>query len=107
MAPTVPVLTVVDLERQLKQPGKPFVLDVREPWEFAQGHVPDAQLVPLGELELRIGEVPRDRPVAVVCQSGQRSLAAAAYLIARGYREVANVDGGTTAWVKQGFPISR
>ena len=100
-------MNVIDLERQLKQPGTPFVLDVREAWEYAQGHVPEAQLVPLGELEQRIGEVPRDRAVAVICQSGQRSLAAAAYLIALGYPQVANVDGGTTAWVERGFAVTR
>ena len=95
------------LREQLTAASKAFVLDVREPWEFKAGHIPEAQLIPLGELERRVDEVPRDRPLFIVCQSGQRSWAAAAYLLERGYRDVANVDGGTGAWIERGFPVSR
>lgn len=85
----------------------PYLLDVREAWEFAAGRVPTAQLIPLGELEDRIAEVPRDRPVLVVCHTGSRSLAAAAYLLSLGFGDVANVDGGTAAWIEQGNSIER
>lgn len=106
MRPRVPEITVVELQHRLTLDPKPFVLDVREPWEFARGHVTEACLIPLGELEARVREVPRDRPVLAICQSGQRSLAAAAYLMQLGYPEVANVEGGTSAWIEKGFPIS-
>ena len=103
----VPAIGVTELRQRLNADPKPFLLDVREVWEYAQGHVREATLIPLGELEQRAGEVPRDQSVLVICQSGQRSLAAASYLIHLGYRDVANVDGGTGAWIERGYPISR
>lgn len=103
--PQVPEISVSELERRLKTEPRPFVLDVREPWEYARGHVPGAVLIPLGELQERVGEVPHDRPVLAICQSGQRSLAAAGYLLQLGYQGVANVEGGTSAWRERGYPI--
>jgi rhodanese-related sulfurtransferase len=105
--PNVPGIDVGELRRRLAADPDAFLLDVREPWEYAQGHVAEARLIPLGELEQRVGEVPKDRPVLTICHSGQRSYAAAAFLVHLGYPQVANVDGGTAAWIEQGFPISR
>ena len=107
MPPRVPAITVIELQQRLKRDPKPYLLDVREPWEFARGHLAEASLIPLGELESRVGEIPRERPVLAICQSGQRSLAAAAYLMQLGYPEVANVEGGTSAWIEKGYPVSR
>jgi rhodanese-related sulfurtransferase len=103
----VPSIQVEELQRRLGGKPAPFLLDVREPWEFAQGHVPGARLVPLGELEERVREIPRDRPILSLCHSGQRSLAAAAFLIHEGFTEVTNVDGGTAAWIERGYPVER
>lgn len=83
------------------------MLDVREPWEYVEGHLPGACLLPLGELEHRLAEVPKARPILAVCHSGSRSLAAAAYLIAAGYPDVTNVEGGTAAWIECGYPTER
>jgi rhodanese-related sulfurtransferase len=105
--PRVPTILVEDLHHRLQGRQPSFVLDVREPWEYAEGHVPGAQLVPLGELEERVGELPRDRPVYPICHSGHRSLAAAAFLLSQGFPEVSNVDGGTSAWIERGFPVDR
>ena len=105
--PRVPAVSVSELRQRLTAAPKPFLLDVREPWEYVQGHVAEATLIPLGELERRVEEIPRDQPVLVICHSGQRSLAAAGYLLSRGYRHVANVDGGTAGWIEKGYPISR
>jgi rhodanese-related sulfurtransferase len=107
MAARVPQIDVTELRKRLSSEPPPFVLDVREPWEYAAGHVPEAHLIPLGELEQRIAEVPRDRPVMAICQTGQRSLAAAGYLLQLGYADVTNVDGGTSAWMQRGYPTSR
>jgi rhodanese-related sulfurtransferase len=106
MAP-VPGIDVAQLRERLRAEPAPFLLDVREPWEYQQGHVPGAQLIPLGELEQRVSEVPRDRPVLAICHSGQRSLAAAGYLQQLGYASVSNVDGGTAAWIERGFPVDK
>lgn len=104
---SVPGINVTQLRQRLADEPAPFLLDVREPWEYQAGHVPGAQLIPLGELEQRVKEVPRDRPVLAICHSGQRSLAAAGYLQQLGYPSVSNVDGGTAAWIERGFPVDK
>ena len=103
----VPGIDVGQLRRRLADEPAPFLLDVREPWEYREGHVPGAQLIPLGELEQRVNEVPRDRPILAICHSGQRSLAAAGYLQQLGYPSVTNVDGGTAAWIERGYPVDK
>jgi rhodanese-related sulfurtransferase len=105
--PKVPAVLVDELRERLRGQPRPFVLDVREPWEYAEGHVPGAQLLPLSELEERVAEVPRDRAILAICHSGQRSLAAAAFLLTEGYADVSNVDGGTSAWIERGYPVDR
>ncbi len=104
---SVPVIDVKQLRLRLTADPSPFLLDVREPWEYREGHVPGAQLIPLAELEQRVNEVPRDRPILAICHSGQRSLAAAGYLLNLGYSDVSNVDGGTAAWIERGYPVDR
>jgi rhodanese-related sulfurtransferase len=104
---SVPGIDVSQLRQRLTAEPPPFLLDVREPWEYEEGHVPGAQLIPLGELEQRVTEVPRDRPILAICHSGQRSLAAAGYLQQLGYPSVSNVDGGTAAWIERGFPVDK
>ena len=84
----------------------PFVLDVREPWEFAQGHVPGAVNVPLGQLPARVRELDPQAPVAVICAHGNRSQSAAALLGQKGFQKVYNVLGGTVGWQQAGLEIS-
>src|SRR5207302_9517765 len=103
----VPSIDVNELRRRLAADAAPFLLDVREAWEYQAGHVPGARLIPLAELEDRVSEVPRDRPILAICHSGQRSLAAAVYLQQLGYTSVSNVDGGTAAWIERGFPVDK
>lgn len=74
------------------------VLDVRQPAEYAEIHLPGARLVPLGELPDRLAEIPRDLPVLTYCRSGRRSLAAASLLAGQGYPDVRNLLGGMEAW---------
>jgi glyoxylase-like metal-dependent hydrolase (beta-lactamase superfamily II)/rhodanese-related sulfurtransferase len=83
----------------------PIVVDVREPWEYQQGHVPGAVLMPLGQLSKRIRELNPDHPVAVICASGSRSQSAAAMLGQKGFKTVYNVVGGTGAWMYSGLPL--
>jgi rhodanese-related sulfurtransferase len=83
----------------------PVVVDVREPWEYRQGHVPGAVLIPLGQLSARLGELDPARPVAVICASGNRSQSAAALLGQKGFKTVYNVAGGTGAWQYSGLAL--
>jgi rhodanese-related sulfurtransferase len=85
--------------------GGAFVLDVREPAEYALGHLPGAVNVPQADLATRLAEVPRDRPLLVVCQAGARSRRAAQFLAGRGYDRVRSVAGGTTAWQAAGHAL--
>jgi rhodanese-related sulfurtransferase len=84
-----------------------LVLDVREPFEFAEGRVPGSLLVPLDSVVSRAGEFPKDEPVYVVCRSGNRSLLAARTLAEAGYTDVRNVEGGMIAWAAQRLPVER
>ena len=107
MPTAVPAISVDELQRRLHREPPPFLLDVREPWEYGRGHIAGAYLIPLGELEERVAEVPADRPVLAICHVGQRSLLAAVFLRQRGYSQVTNVEGGIAGWVERGFPLSR
>lgn len=81
-----------------------FLLDVRQPDEWAESHIPGSTLIPLGELGARIEEVPRDRYIVVVCRSGNRSRQARDILIRAGFKWVTSMSGGITAWKADGHP---
>jgi rhodanese-related sulfurtransferase len=79
------------------------LIDVREPWEYAQGHIPGAQNIPLGRLDSHLATL--EGPVVFVCASGNRSGQAARHLAEQGQGEVANLLGGTAAWRQRGLPL--
>ncbi|MBW4029751.1 MAG: rhodanese-like domain-containing protein [Acidobacteria bacterium] len=83
-----------------------LVLDVREPHEYAAGHVPGARLVPLATVPDTLGDLPTGQPIFVICQSGSRSRVAAQHL-ARAGRDARSVTGGTGGWVSAGRPVVR
>jgi glyoxylase-like metal-dependent hydrolase (beta-lactamase superfamily II)/rhodanese-related sulfurtransferase len=83
-----------------------MLIDVREPNEYASGHIPGAINLPQAELAMRLGEIPRDRRVLVVCQAGMRSLRAAQFLAQVGFDDVASVRGGTAEWISAGRPVA-
>jgi rhodanese-related sulfurtransferase len=74
------------------------ILDVREPAEFAFGHIPGAVNIPLGELESRFPEIDRDKEIHVICRTGSRSDLAAQKLAAKGFANVKNVIPGMIKW---------
>lgn len=82
----------------------PVLIDVREPNEYATGHVPGAINIPLDNLPARVEDVPDGEPVYVICQSGNRSARGADILIDLGYQAV-SVAGGSQAWIEQGLPL--
>ena len=81
-----------------------FILDVREGMEYVQGHVPGATLIPMSQLATRVAEVPRDRPVHVICRSGNRSASMTEFLERAGV-DAFNVAGGTDGWARAGRPL--
>lgn len=84
-----------------------LVIDVREPHEYAEGHVEGSVLVPLATVGDRAGEFPKDAPVYVFCRSGNRSLVAARALVEAGFSDVRNVEGGIVAWTAARLPVVR
>jgi rhodanese-related sulfurtransferase len=98
MLTSSPEVREASLDDVRARPSDAAVLDVREPEEFAGGHVPGAVNLPQADLATRLDEVPRDRPVFVICQGGFRSQRSAQFLIQRGFSDVASVKGGTEAW---------
>ena len=99
----VPEIDVAELA-QARQVGAPLI-DVREPDEFSQAHVPGATLVPLATVPDQLGQVPTDGTVYVICAVGGRSRRAAEFYRSRGIDAV-NVAGGTRAWIDAGHPVS-
>jgi glyoxylase-like metal-dependent hydrolase (beta-lactamase superfamily II)/rhodanese-related sulfurtransferase len=98
-------ITVDELRaRRDEDPGL-VVLDVRRPGEYAAGHVPGAVLIPLDRLEAEAARLEPARRLAVVCAGGYRSSAAASLLLRLGSSELANVVGGTAAWIAAGLPV--
>jgi rhodanese-related sulfurtransferase len=84
-----------------------LLLDVREVSEFAEGHAPNAVLIPLGQIGGRLSEISayKNKPIAVMCHSGRRSAKAVKLLQEAGYTQVSNISGGISAWQKAGLPV--
>lgn len=96
----------VEARARIDSAAPPFLLDVREPYEYAEGHIEGARLLPLGELGRRLNELPRDREILVICRSGNRSGMATRQLVQAGYQAV-NLSGGMIGWQRAGFPSRR
>ena len=88
------------------RPSRPQLIDVREPWEWEQGHLPEALHIPLGQLERRAHEVDPCRPVIAYCRGGTRSLTAASILAQLGHGVVYNLAGGIESWRRAGYPVT-
>lgn len=98
----------LEATRLMNQPGT-LVLDVRQPQEFAAGHLPKARHIPLGDLAARIGEIAKfkDKPVIVTCRSGARAGSACRALKKAGFTSVYNLKGGVPAWEQASLPVER
>lgn len=102
---TVPTVDVVEADRRLRDdPDRPVLLDVRELDEFTTVRAPDVLHIPISTFQARVGDVPADRPVLVICHTGGRSAAVTGFLLRGGRTNVANVAGGMDAWAKAGLP---
>jgi rhodanese-related sulfurtransferase len=98
-------ITADEVYKLLSSNKDHFILDVRSKEEFDSGHIEGAYLVPVSELENRLTELPRDKPIIVYCRSGSRSTSAANILLEKGFKEIFNMTGGITDWQSKGFPV--
>ncbi|WP_438497039.1 rhodanese-like domain-containing protein [Paenibacillus sp. IHBB 3054] len=85
-------------KRELEQSKEAVLIDVRESGEFKGGHIKGAKNIPLSELNLRLGDLPKDRDLLLYCRSGMRSKRAAKILLKNGFAKIAHLNGGLGAW---------
>ncbi len=86
------------LRNRLEHGDKLVVIDVREPSEYARGHVQDAVLIPLGSLEQRAGSLDPQREYVLYCFSGDRSEEGAKLLVGKGFQHISHMTGGLLGW---------
>lgn len=82
-------------------------IDVRTPEEYAGGHAVKAAHFPLDALEKDLSKLDKDKPVYVICQTGRRSQKGAEILQKAGFKDIYNVEGGTSAWTSAGYPMEK
>ena len=104
--PPVPSVNVHKLNEKLKSGKRPLVIDVRQPEEYQAGHIGGAKLIPLGTINERLKELPKDKEIVCVCATGSRSRSAAKKLIKAGYT-VLDMSGGMMNWQKAGLPVKK
>ena len=96
-------LTAPELAARLADPAtpRPFLLDVREPWEFDTCKIEGATLIPMNTIPARLQELDEDAEIVCICHHGARSMSVAAYLERNGFANVTNLTGGVHAWAVQ------
>lgn len=109
-APAVDVTTLPDTVdvatvKALQGRSDVVILDVREPSEYAAGHIADVTLIPMNDVPNRLAEIPKDKPVIVTCRSGSRSGQITEFLRKQGYTNIHNMRGGIVAWEQAGYPV--
>jgi hydroxyacylglutathione hydrolase len=102
----LPNMTAPELARRLEAERDLVVVDVREPFEWEEGHVPGARHVPMRQVPDRFDELPRDRPIALICRGGPRSSLVGSLLLTRGFTGLVNVWGGMTGWMEAALPVA-
>ena len=103
LAPEVDVKTVA----AVKDREDVYLLDVREQWEYDEGHIPGVNLLPMGEVPNRLDEIPTDKEVIVTCRTGNRSGQVTDFLRQNGFDNIHNMQGGIVAWEQAGYEVSR
>jgi rhodanese-related sulfurtransferase len=92
-----------DWLRDEKRPA-PFLLDVREPWEFETCKIAGSNLLPMRSIPQRVEELDRDAEIVTICHHGMRSMQVAAFLEQQGFGKLHNLTGGVAAWAAQVDP---
>jgi rhodanese-related sulfurtransferase len=98
-------ITATDMQKITKQMPEAYLLDVRTLGEYTQKRIKGARLIPIDQLQRRINEIPKNRPVIVYCEVGERSALVARYLDQLGYQGVYNLSQGIMGWQVRGYPI--
>jgi phage shock protein E len=112
VAPTQVVSTLPDevdvhTVASIKDEDDVYVIDVREQWEYDEGHIPGVTLIPMSQVPDRLDEIPLDKEVIVTCRSGNRSGQITDYLRQIGFDNVHNMSGGIVAWEAAGYEVNR
>ncbi|MHB8958557.1 MAG: rhodanese-like domain-containing protein [Candidatus Limnocylindrales bacterium] len=104
----IPALDPLYADIRRRDPVRPALLvDIRERDEFMAVRVEDCLFIPMSQLGVRLDEIPKDRPVMLICASGSRSTGATAYLRQNGWEDVGSVAGGIDGWQRLGLPVRR
>jgi len=101
LGPTVDVKTAA----AVKDRDDVILIDVREQWEYDEGHIPGITLIPMDEIPNRLNEIPTDKEVIVTCRSGNRSGQVTDFLRKNGFDNVHNMQGGILAWEQAGYDV--
>jgi rhodanese-related sulfurtransferase len=97
-AQAVPLISVDGLKALMKSKQYFFLIDVRQPDEYAAGHIDGAVLMPLDKLPQTYRQIPKGVKLVVNCRSGHRSAQAVTCLLTHGYKNAVSLDGGYLAW---------
>jgi len=104
----VPALDPLYADLRRRDPVRPAILlDVREADEFRDVRVPGSLFIPMSQISARLGEVPRDRPIVVLCAAGSRSQQVTGMLLDNGWDDVGNLAGGIIAWERMGLDVRK
>jgi rhodanese-related sulfurtransferase len=100
-------ISSTEAKKMIEQKKNVYLLDVRTQGEYQQGRIKGSILIPINEIERRLQELPKNRPVVVYCAVGSRSNLVAGFLSGKGYGEIYNMQDGIVGWQRNGYPVER
>lgn len=104
---SLPAVIDVQTAAALQERDDVLLIDVREQWEYDEGHIPGITHIPMNEIPNRLSEIPTDKTVVLTCRSGNRSGQVTDYLQQQGFDNVHNMSGGIVAWQGAGLPVEQ
>lgn len=96
--PRMNTISAAELQARLERGEKPLIIDVRDPWEYAEGHVPGSVLKPLSQIRSWAAELDKSDEILLICRTSNRSAMAYRYLSALGFKNLKTVAGGMVSW---------
>jgi len=97
-APRMASISASQLKDRLDAGEKPLIIDVREPWEYAEGHIPGSVLKPLGQIRTWVKDLNKSDEIIVICRTASRSGVAVQFMNSMGFTKVQNFSGGIITW---------